>query len=238
MNHGPRLPWPLTILAIAMTFAGAAACSSEADNAATGTGEPPPSPVVDDPSATTEAAEGEALTNQQMRRAARALARARTGTYAATAEIPGTVITRSGQYRLDTWASTAHVEYDRIGDDDFSTDYVNSDDTYFFKFTAAGQEPRRCWLSFDYSELLDTPRGAQIPVPTDAVSGVPPEVSVLLYASVGPSGTITSDLYTTASILGGRFISALGIDPDAEDRTPITVSLDGDGVAGGLDEGV
>ena len=66
-------------------------------------------------------------------------------------------------------------------------------------------------------------------VPTEGSPGIPPELATLAFVEVDSDGQVTSDLYTTASVIGSRFVTALAIDPDADNLAPIDLTENGDG---------
>lgn len=190
-------------------------------------GTPAPS---DEPSSEPTSAEPASASQAEVRALGRALVDAGTGSFRSVTGLTAGQIERTGQYDLDRLAHTVQVDY-QIGAESFSIDSVVLGEDFYFRFTPAGEEPTRCWSYADFG-AIDTQLGqAGIVKPAEGSRGAPPELMTLLFLSVRAGGTVTSDLYTTASVLGNKFTTFLSIDPDADNTTPIELTQGTDGSA-------
>jgi hypothetical protein len=216
---------PLVVLSLAACTApdpsGAASDADVSSESPSETAAPTPTPA--EPSTGSAA-----LTKPEARRLAPSLVEARTGSFRSVTQLSGGRIERTGQYDLERLAHTLRADFE-IGNEAFAVDAVIVGNDFYFKFTEAGAKASRCWSAFNYGDLGDQIADSGFLVPTEGALGIPPELATLAFVSVDSDGQVTSDLYTTASVIGSRFVTALAIDPDADNLAPIDLTDNGDG---------
>jgi len=235
-RHRPRLALTLAspLLALPLSACGAqpsADPGSAATDPAVSSEASPGTPAPSSTSSPEPPSTGPAsATRAEVRELGRALVKAGTGSFRSVTTLVGGRIERTGTYDLGRLAHTLRAGY-QIGAESFSVDSVVVGEDFYFKFTAQGDQPTRCWTFVDYDSIATQVDEAGIVNPTDGAGGVPPELTTLLFLSLGAEGDTVSDLYTTASVMGSKFTTALAIDPDADDTTPIELTQGSDGSA-------
>ncbi|CAN5365445.1 hypothetical protein BH11ACT8_BH11ACT8_09470 [soil metagenome] len=157
-------------------------------------------------------------TQKQVRAAQRELVRADTGQFASTFEVPGLTQRRTGSYQLHPPAFEATQENIQDAAPDVTNESVVVDGVTYVRLSEDGAASR-CWFG---TAAQVKPDGSRSGV------GLPPEVLVVLLARGSRSGETTSDLYSTASLVGSRLSAAMQLDPDVDARTRVSLELAGD----------